>query len=341
MDYKESGVDTDAHKSALEALKGRIRSSFGDEVVGDVGHFGGLFALPGDEKRVLVATTDGLGTKVDLLARLGMHERVGRDLVHHCINDIAVMGAEPLFFLDYVAGADLSGEVLESLVGGFADTCLREKIALLGGETAEMPGIYAAGSYDVAGFLVGMVERENIVDGSSIAPGDTLLGFPSAGLHTNGYSLATRALFDGAGLKPGDTPDGAHQTVGEMLAEPHLCYRREIAALTAVGAASGFAHITGGGLVENIPRILPPNCEARIEKGRWQLPPLFPLIQSGGDVSETEMYRVFNMGIGLVAVVPPGRVEEAIAKAAAAGVEPILIGGIVPGGGDVTLVDPR
>ncbi len=341
MDYKDSGVDTDAHQSALDAIKGKIRSSFGSEVVGDVGHFGGLYALPGDKSRVLVATTDGLGTKVDLLARLGRHERVGRDLISHCIDDIAVMGATPLFFLDYVAGANLSSDILEPLLGGFADACVDERIALLGGETAEMPGVYSAGSYDVAGFLVGVVERDNIIDGSRIEPGDALLGFPSSGLHTNGYSLATKALIEMAGMELDDTPDGAVSTVGEMLSEPHLCYRKEIAALTAEGSASGFAHITGGGLVENIPRILPSHCEARIEKGRWPLPPIFPIIGRAGEVDEKEMFRVFNMGIGLVAVVPPGRVQEAIDKASAVGVEPILIGGIIPGGGNVTLVDPK
>jgi len=339
LDYKDSGVDTDAHKAALDSIKGRIRSSFGERVVGDVGHFGGLFALPGDDRRVLVATTDGLGTKVRLLARLGLHGQVGNDLVSHCIDDIAVMGADPLFFLDYVAGASLTKEILEPLVGGFADACLHEGIALLGGETAEMPGVYEEGSYDVAGFLVGQVDRGRIVDGSGIRPGDALLGFPSSGLHTNGYSLATRALFDSGVWKIDETPPGADGTVGEMLARPHLCYRKQISALTARSCASGFAHITGGGLVENIPRILPSTCDAKIEKGSWEIPAVFPLIRQAGGVDEKEMYRVFNMGIGLVAVIPAGRLDEAIELVAGIGLPPLPIGEIVPGEGMVRLVE--
>ncbi len=340
MDYNDSGVHTATHQAALAALRDTIRSSFGEEVIGDVGHFGGLYALPGDPTRALVATTDGLGTKVKFLASLGLHERVGRDLVHHCIDDIAVLGAKPLFFLDYVAGAALAPDTLEPLIRGFADTCVEQSIALIGGETAEMPGIYEEGTYDVAGFLVGLVEREKIVDGSAIRPGDAILGFPSAGLHTNGYSLATRALFDTECFRPDEIPAGMDATVGEMLAAPHLCYRTEIGAFHAAGA-TGFAHITGGGLIENLPRILPGECDAVVEKRSWPVPGIFDLIARAGDVEEKEMYRVFNMGIGLAAVIPPDRVGGAIERLGPEAAAPVRIGTVVEGSGAVRLVDRR
>ena len=307
MDYKTAGVDTDAHKEALSRVKEKIRASFGENVVGDVGHFGGLYRLDDDGDRVLVATTDGLGTKVKMLAELGRHSSVGRDLVNHCVNDVSVLGARPLFFLDYIAGAGLVPEILAPLVEGFADACLGERIAMIGGETAEMPGVYRDGTYDVAGFLVGEVERSKMIDGSAIRPGDEILGFPSNGLHTNGYSLATKALFEQGGLTlSSEAPNAPGRTVGDLLAETHLSYRSQISALLAGGDVRGLAHITGGGIAENLERILPEGCAARIRGGGWAIPPVFRLIEERGGIASDEMDRVFNMGIGLVAVVRAG-----------------------------------
>ncbi len=337
MDYKESGVDTEAHQSALSSLKDKIRSSFGNQVVGDVGHFGGLYALPGDEDRVLVATTDGLGTKVELLASLGLHERVGQDLVNHCINDIAVLGARPLFFLDYIAGAGLIPEILRPLVDGFVEGCLHHGIPLLGGETAEMPGVYREGGYDVAGFLVGEVQRDRIVDGSIIEPGDTVIGFPSAGLHTNGYSLARRVLLGSGEKGLHETPPGWSRTVGQALAAPHLSYRSALEALTSAGLLKGAAHITGGGLVENIPRILPGGTGVVIDRTRWKVPPIFDLIEVRGDIEQHEMFRVFNMGIGVTALVSGNRTDEAFALLTESEFTPISIGQVVEGEGRVEL----
>jgi len=331
LHYRRAGVDIDAVNESLRALKERIRSTFGPMVLGDVGHFGGLHAIPGDERRALVATTDGLGTKVLLFAAAGRHGDVGEDLVSHCINDIAVLGARPLFFLDYLAGDSLPPEVLVPLVGGFADACRRRGVALLGGETAEMPGVYPKGTYDAAGFLVGIVERDRIVDGSAVRPGDAILGFPSSGLHTNGYSLARKVLLEEGGSLD-DRPDRLGETVGEALLRPHLCYLDPIRRLLEAGHARGFAHITGGGLVDNVPRALPPSCDARIRKGAWSVPPIFDLIRERGAIDEMEMFHVFNMGIGLVAMTPRSSMDEAIRTA---GEGALAIGEVVPGTGTV------
>ncbi|MFH1277519.1 MAG: phosphoribosylformylglycinamidine cyclo-ligase [Candidatus Eisenbacteria bacterium] len=335
MDYRKAGVDIDAVSDSMASVKEKIRATFGKEVLRDVGHFGGLYAAPGNDRLALVATSDGLGTKILLYAALGRHDRVGEDLVSHCINDVAVLGARPLFFLDYIAGASLPPEVLRPLLGGFADACGRHGVALIGGETAEMPGMYGPGTYDVAGFLVGVVEREKIVDGSAIAAGDVVLGFPSSGLHTNGYSLARKVLLEEAGLGLEEEAPELGETVGDALLRPHLCYREPMERLTAGGLATGFAHITGGGLVDNVPRILPEGRDAVIRRGSWKVPPIFPFIQERGDVTEEEMDRVFNMGIGLVATVRPERLGEARAALAGTAPEPLVIGGIAEGDGTV------
>lgn len=335
MDYRKAGVDIDAVSDSMAAVKERIRATFGKEVLRDVGHFGGLYAAPGSDRLALVATSDGLGTKILLYAALGRHDGVGEDLVSHCINDIAVLGARPLFFLDYVAGASLPPETLRPLIGGFADACGRHGVALIGGETAEMPGMYGPGTYDVAGFLVGVVEREKIVDGSAIALGDLLLGFPSSGLHTNGYSLARKVLLEEGGLGLADDAPELGGTVGDALLRPHLCYRIPIERLTERDLATGFAHVTGGGLVDNVPRILPANLDALIRRGSWPVPPIFPFIQKRGDVKREEMDRVFNMGVGLVATVPAGRIEEARTALRGVSPGPVVIGEIVEGEGVV------
>jgi len=339
LDYRKAGVDIDATSAVLRSMKERIRSTFGGRVIGDVGHFGGLYALPGDEKRALVASCDGVGTKILLYSEAGRHEGVGEDLVSHCVNDIAVLGARPLFFLDYIAGSRLPADVLEPLLRGFTDACLSRNIALLGGETAEMPGVYAPGAYDVVGFIAGIVERADIVDGSSIESGDRLIGLPSSGLHTNGYSLARKALLEMAGLSLDDRPEGLGESVGEALLRPHLCYLRPISRLTSEGVARGFAHITGGGLEDNVPRILPDGRGARVRKGRWPVPPIFRLIQERGSVDEDEMFRVFNMGIGLVAVVAARDEERAIELCREEGTVALSIGEIVPGEREVRIAE--
>jgi phosphoribosylformylglycinamidine cyclo-ligase len=332
VEYRDAGVDIDAYNAAMRSLKERIRSTFGPDVLADVGHFGGLYALPGDDRRALVATTDGLGTKVLLYAALGRHDRVGEDLVSHCINDIAVLGALPLFFLDYLAGASLPPQVLVPLLGGFADSCRAHGIALLGGETAEMPGMYPVGRYDVAGFLLGIVDRDRVLDGSAVRAGDAILGFASNGLHTNGYSLARRALL-GPGRRELEeyVPDLAG-TLADALLRPHLCYLEPIRTLHDARLASAFAHITGGGLVDNVPRVLPPACDALIRKGAWEIPEIFGLIQAEGSVPEEEMYRAFNMGIGLAAMVPAEFADEALRLLQG---KAKVIGEIVPGTGTV------
>lgn len=335
MDYRNAGVDIDAVSSALGAVKEKIRATFGKEVLRDVGHFGGLYAMPGDDRRALAATSDGLGTKILLYAALARHEDVGEDLVAHCINDIAVLGARPLFFLDYIAGASLPPAVLHPLLGGFADACRRHGIALLGGETAEMPGLYEVGTYDVAGFLIGEVERERIVDGSAIRAGDVLIGFPSSGLHTNGYSLARKILLDQSGFGLHDRPETLGEAIGKTLLEPHLCYFDAISRLTSEGLATGLAHITGGGLIDNVPRILPRDLDAVVEKGTWPVPRIFPFLAEQGAVPEEEMYRVFNMGVGLVAAVRRDRRDEATAALRDVRPAPVVIGEVAPGSGVV------
>ena len=335
MDYRKAGVDIDAVSDAMRSVKDRIRATFGDRVLRDVGHFGGLYAIPGDERRALVASADGVGTKILLHASLGRHERVGEDLVNHCVNDIAVLGAKPLFFLDYIAGASLPPEILEPLLGGFADACLGHRIALIGGETAEMPGMYEPGTYDAAGFIVGIVDRDKIIDGSEIRVGDGLLGFPSNGLHTNGYSLARKALLEERGFPLDHTPGDLGTTVGDALTTTHTPYLESIERLTAAGLVRGLAHITGGGIVDNVPRILPDRCDALVRKGSWPIPPVFPLIAECGSVNEMEMYRVFNMGIGLIAAVPPERSDEALALFESEEGAPFRIGEIVEGSGVV------
>jgi len=335
VDYRKAGVDIDAVSDAMRSVKDRIRATFDDRVLRDVGHFGGLYAVPGDKRRALVASADGLGTKILIHSALGRYDRVGEDLVNQCVNDVAVLGAKPLFFLDYIAGASLPPGILEPLLTGFADACLRHGIALLGGETAEMPGMYEPGTYDVAGFIVGVVDRDRIIDGSEIRVGDRLLGFPSNGLHTNGYSLARKALLEERGFSLDDVPDELGATIGEALTATHTPYLDPIGKLASAGLVHGLAHITGGGIIDNVPRILPEGCDALVRKGSWPVPPLFPLIAECGSVREEEMFRVFNMGIGLVAAVPPERADEALALFSGEEGAPLPIGEITGGSGVV------
>ena len=328
--YKEAGVDIDAGEEAVRRIKGHVRGTFTPGVLTDIGSFGGLFAFGADQYRdpVLVSSMDGVGTKLKVAQRVDKHDTVGQDLVNHCVNDIAVCGARPLFFLDYFAAGVLKPDVLEAVVKGFAQACRANGCALIGGETAEMPDLYAAGEYDLAGTIVGVVERDGIVDGSRIEAGDLLLGLPSTGLHTNGYSLARKVLFDR--FVAADTPDllgGA--SVGEVLLRVHKSYLDAIQALIAEDLAHGFAHVTGGGLVGNTSRILPDGLALDVEWGAWSRPPIFRLIQEVGEVPEADMQRTFNLGVGLVVVVPKAVRERALAVLGALGEPAFEVGHVV------------
>jgi phosphoribosylformylglycinamidine cyclo-ligase len=304
MDYRQSGVDIDAGNETVRRIKSLARATFTPGVLSDIGSFGGLFRLDRDRWRdpVLVSSADGVGTKLKVAFMTGRHDTVGGDLVNHCVNDILVQGAEPLFLLDYLATGRLSPAVVEQVVAGVARACRENGCALLGGETAEMPGFYADGEYDLAGFIVGIVERERIVDGRGIVPGDRLVGLPSAGLHTNGYSLARRVLFEVAGLLPDTFVPELGTTVADALLAPHRSYLSAVRPLVERNLVKGLAHITGGGITENLPRTLPEGCAAEIERRMWEVPPLFRVLQQRGSIAIDEMFRVFNMGIGLVVV---------------------------------------
>jgi phosphoribosylformylglycinamidine cyclo-ligase len=334
MDYRQAGVDIDAGNETVRRIKSLARATFTRDVLSDIGSFGGLFRLDRDrwQEPVLVSSADGVGTKLKVAFMTGRHDTVGADLVNHCINDILVQGAEPLFFLDYLATGRLSPEVAEQIVAGVVRACRENGCALIGGETAEMPGFYADGEYDIAGFIVGVVDRAKIVDGRAIAPGDVLVGLPSAGLHTNGYSLARRVFFETAGLQADTFVGEVGATAGDALLAPHRCYLPAVRPMLEIGAAKGLAHITGGGLTENVPRMLPKGCAAEINVRTWTVPPIFRFIEERGGIARDEMYRTFNMGIGLVVACAPSDAERVIAAAARAGESlAVRIGVVVSG----------
>ena len=303
VNYRQAGVDIDAGNEVVRRIKSLAKSTHTAGVLGGLGSFGGLFAMPdGLESPVLVASADGVGTKLKVAFMAGVHDTIGADLVNHCVNDILVQGAEPLFFLDYLATGRLSPDVAEQIVTGVAAACRENGCALLGGETAEMPGFYADGEYDVAGFIVGVVPRARLIDGSRIAAGDVLIALPSSGLHTNGYSLARQIVFDAGGLQIGDRWPGDPRTVGDVLLATHRSYLSAIRPLLGSGRIKGMAHITGGGMTENLPRVLPEGLQARVDTASWEVPQVFRWLQETGGVSDAEMRRAFNMGIGLVVV---------------------------------------
>jgi len=302
--YRDAGVDIDAANDAKDRIKRLARGTFTPNVMTEIGSFGGMFRADFAQMKepVLVSSADGVGTKLRVAFMTGIHNTVGYDLVCHCVNDILVQGARPLFFLDYIAAGKLVPETVASVIKGLARGCKEAGCALIGGETAEMPGFYADGDYDVAGFIVGVVDRANIIDGSRITPGDVLIGLPSVGLHTNGYSLARRLFFEVAGHKADTRVDELGCTTSEELLKPHRSYLGALGGLLESGVIKGLAHITGGGLVENIPRILPEGTAAEITAGSWPVLPVFNLLAGIGNVPEKEMYRTFNMGVGMVVV---------------------------------------
>ena len=334
MDYKASGVDIDAGNETVRRIRGLARSTFTPGVLSDIGSFGGLFRLePGQFKDpVLVSSADGVGTKLKVAFMANRHDTVGQDLVNHCVNDILVQGAEPLFFLDYLATGRLSPSVAESIVGGMAAACRENNCALLGGETAEMPGMYADGEYDLAGFIVGAVDRPRLINGRAIRVGDVLVGVPSSGLHTNGYSLARRIVFEHLGLRVDSHVAALGKTVADALLEPHRSYLPMVRPLLAAGRIKGMAHITGGGITDNLPRVLPHGTAAVVDASAWKVPPLFTWLRESGKVPADDMYRTFNMGIGLIIVCARDQAEPLIDELAARGArDSRVIGEVVAG----------
>ena len=330
--YKDAGVDIDAGDLFVQKIKPFVKSTFRPEVMTHIGGFGGLFALKKCKDPVLVSGTDGVGTKLKIAFLTNKHDTVGIDLVAMCVNDIIVQGAEPLFFLDYFATGKLKPQEHSDIVKGIADGCKQSGCALIGGETAEMPSFYGENEYDLAGFAVGVVEKKKIINGSRIKPGDQLIGLASSGLHSNGFSLVRKVLLEKAGYGVQDTlSELGHKTLGEVLLTPTRIYAKTIMALLKEFDIRGMAHITGGGITENTPRMLPKGAQAAIEKGTWDIHPIFKLIQKKAQVDDNEMYRDFNMGIGLVLAVPKKQAEAVLKKATKLGEKAHLIGEIVKG----------
>jgi phosphoribosylformylglycinamidine cyclo-ligase len=335
--YAAAGVDIDAKMAAVARAKEAIRSTFTAGVVGDVGGFGGLFRpdFRGLSDPLLVASADGVGTKLKVAIAAGVHDTVGQDLVNHCVNDILVQGARPLFFLDYIALGRMDAGIVGRILEGFAKACRENGCALLGGETAEMPGVYADGDYDVAGTIVGVVDRPKLLDGSRVAEGDLLLGLGSSGLHTNGYSLARKVFFETLALAPAARVPELGGTVAEALLAVHRSYLKPVLPLVEEGLLSAMAHITGGGFPDNIPRVLPKGLDAVVRPSSWAWPPLFRFLEEKGNVPRAEMLRVFNCGIGMVLIVPAARASEVRRRLAAAAEPAFEIGRIERGRGAV------
>jgi phosphoribosylformylglycinamidine cyclo-ligase len=349
LTYKDAGVDIEKGAQFAEGIYALMQRTFSERVVANPNGFGALFSLDWDEKLfrnnyahpLLVSSTDGVGTKLKVAFETGRHDTVGIDLVAMCVNDILVQGAEPLFFLDYLATGCLEVEMLHQVVAGIAAGCRTAGCSLLGGETAEMPGFYQKGEYDMAGFAVGVVDKRRLITGEGIAPGDALIGLPSSGLHSNGYSLARRLLFEEAGLRCRDSlaAFGIDRTVGEELLTPTRIYVRPVRSVLrhyrVKRVVGGIVHITGGGLAENIPRVLPGGCAVELDAGAWRRPPIFDALQQIGSVPDEEMHRTFNMGIGLVLVTAPYYAESVMAQLRREGEDPVCMGAVVEGSGDV------
>ena len=315
ISYADAGVSIDNANLAVAKIREYARSTFNERTLTEIGSFGGMFsgAFPDMAEPILVASADGVGTKLKLAFETGIHNTVGADLVNHCVNDILVQGARPLFFLDYFATGKLEPDVTASVVEGMARACRENGCVLLGGETAEMPDFYPPGEYDLAGFIVGVVDKQKVIDGKTIVPGDVVLGIPSNGLQTNGYSLARKLFFEVGGYKPGDFVDELGTTVGDALLATHQSFLRPLEGLLDTGLIKGLVHITGGGFLENIPRILPDGVSVEINRGTWPELPIFGLMQRLGNVDEKEMFRTFNMGIGMVVVCSPSSEQNVTA----------------------------
>jgi phosphoribosylformylglycinamidine cyclo-ligase len=338
--YADAGVNIDNGNEAVSRMKSHIRSTFNDSVLADVGSFGAMFAFDKNSTNepVLVSSMDGVGTKLKVAFLANKHDTVGRDLVWHCVNDILVQGARPLFFLDYFATGRLNPVVAADVVKGLAEGCRSVGCVLIGGETAEMPSMYGNDEYDVAGCIVGLVDRAKIIDGSRVEVGDAIIGLASAGLHTNGYSLARHVLFDHAQLTVDTYIEDLGQTVGDALLAPHLCYANAVLPVLENFDVHGMAHLTGGGFYDNIPRTLPADCRAMIDRRAWEPLPIFNLIQKLGNVAESEMFRTFNMGIGYVLIVPREQATFITEELRRNGANAAVIGEVARGGHDVQII---
>ncbi len=336
--YARAGVDVDLGNKVKAGLGAIVKTTHRPEVLGKIGGFGGLFrgAFPGMKEPVLVASIDGVGTKIKVAVLLNKHDTIGEDLVNHCVNDIAVLGAEPLFFLDYMASERLEPNRFHDLIAGMTRGCRKAGCALIGGETAQMPGIYHGNDYDLVGTIVGVVDRKKIIDGSKIREGDAIVGLPSSGLHTNGYSLAREILFNQLNLRLSARADGLRQTLGDELLKVHTLYLPHIRKVRAELEVKGMAHITGGGLIDNIPRVLPEGLDAEIRLGTWTVPPLFRLLANAARIGLEELHQVFNMGVGMVLIVAK---EDAAKATKLAGGK--IIGQIVKGSRTVKLLEPK
>jgi phosphoribosylformylglycinamidine cyclo-ligase len=338
LSYASAGVDIDAAHRAMRGVGEMVRSTATPDTLSELGAFGGLYRVPRDLRSpVLVASTDGVGTKLRVAFMTGRHDTVGEDLVNHCVNDILVQGARPLFFLDYVGIGKLEPGIVEAIVSGVARGCRANGCALLGGETAEMPDMYAAGEYDLAGTIVGAVEEERVLDGRAVRAGDAIVALASSGLHTNGYSLARRIVFERMGLGVDDPFPDEDGSVGEVLLRVHRSYLRALEPLIEERSIRALAHITGGGIVDNLPRVLPAGIDARIDRASWAVPPLFRVLEREGGVDPLEMFRAFNMGVGMVAIVAVGDADRVVASLGAAGETAWIAGEVVAGQGTVKL----
>lgn len=336
--YAAAGVDIDQKMAGIASIKKMVKTTKTAGVLNDIGQFGGFFASPGKDK-VLVASTDGVGTKLKIATMARRHDTIGQDIVNHCINDILVQGATPLFFMDYVGISKFDGAMFSQIVSGLCKACREGGCALLGGETAEMPGLYPPEEYDLVGTIVGVVDKRNVINGRSVRPGDVMIGLPSSGLHTNGYSLARKVVFETARLRINDTFPGANRTVADVLLAVHRSYLKPVTALMRKIKIRGMAHITGGGFPDNVPRVLPDTVDAIFDRSTWAIPTVFQFIQKAGKVDREEMYRVFNMGIGMVIIVRKQDVLPALSVLRKTGVKPSVIGWITKGTRKVRLIN--
>ena len=309
--YAQAGVNIDVKMNAVGSIKEMVAATKTQAVIGNIGAFGGLHKVPTGKDEILVASADGVGTKLKVAAMMNKHDTVGQDIVNHCVNDILVQGATPLFFMDYVGTAKVDPQVFKSVVSGLCKACKENKMALLGGETAEMPGLYPAGEYDLVGTIVGSVQRSKLVTGKSIRAGDVIIGFPSGGLQTNGFSLARRVIFDLCQYSWKDKLPGTNQTFGDALMAVHKSFLKPVLALMAHIKINGMAHITGGGFPDNLPRVMPKAVNAEIDRASWEVPTIFKFIERQGKVDRDEMYRVFNMGIGFVVIIAKRDLKKA------------------------------
>lgn len=334
MSYRDAGVDLDAAERAKERLKALVASTRDHNTLSELGLFGGLYRVPGEvDDPVLVSSADGVGTKLKVAFMSGRHDTVGQDLVNHCVNDILVQGARPLFFLDYLATGAMDEAVVTDVVTGVALACRENGCALLGGETAQMPDFYADDEYDLAGFIVGIVGRARVLDGSRVREGDVLVGLPSSGLHTNGYTLARRIVFDHMGLRPDDAFPDVDRSVADVLLDVHRSYLGALTPLLDDDLVHGLAHITGGGIPGNLPRVLPEGLGAAVDRAAWTPPPLFRVLARAGGVDRDEMYRVFNMGIGMIVIAGAEQAEAVEGRLRDAGEEPVVLGRVERGSG--------